>query len=267
MPRRLFLGLVMLSALVASATAAAEPVTVAVVDTGVDTTQPFLAGRLAAGYDALAEQQTGWHGTAIASVAAGTLCQDCVVMPVKALDAAGDGSDADIARGIRWAVDHGARVVNLSLEGPSEAPVLRTAIAYAFRKGAVVVAAAGNDAASAPTYPAADRFAIGVAAVDVNGRLYPWSNRGRWVAVAAAGVNSATVPGGATFGFEGTSSAAAVVSGIAGRCLAAAPSLTPTLVRRALVAAATPIAGAAFGRVDADRTVALCLRLATEVPS
>ena len=255
----------------ASVSPAQTSITIAVVDTGVDAMQPALAGRLVGGYDvatnAASSSDAGWHGTAIASIATGASsdpldaqsnCPACNVMPVRVLDANGQGSDLDIARGVRWAADHGARVVNLSLEGASEDPTLRAAIRYAGRKGIVVVAAAGNDGSSRPTFPAAEPLAIGVAATDSNDRLYPWSNRGSWVTIAAPGVNLSAVPGGGTFAFMGTSSAAALVSGVAGLCLSVAPDLTPALVRRALVAGAAPIARSTFGRVDAARTVALC---------
>jgi thermitase len=256
----------------ATTVAGASPTTVAVVDTGVDPSQPTLSGRLVAGWDVLGDDSatgdSAWHGTAVASIIAGLpgvepACDACSIMPVKALDASGEGSDAAVARGITWAVEHGARVVNLSLEGPSEAPVLRTAIRAAFHRGVVIVAAAGNDGTSAPTYPAADPFAIGVAATNTQDRLYPWSNRGSWVTLAAPGINLSGVPGGGTFDFEGTSSAAAVVSGVAARCIAEAPTLTPTLVRQALVRGADRITGARFGRIDVERTLALCEQLAS----
>jgi subtilisin family serine protease len=275
--RLLLAALVVASSAATGATALAGPrtapaaITIAVVDTGVDVSHPDLAGQLVSGYDVATghapTSDAGWHGTAVASIAAGmpdnslgitSYCSQCSVMPVKVLDAHGQASDGDIARGIRWAVDHGARVVNLSLEGPTEDPALPAAIRYASRHQAVVVAAAGNDGTSTRSYPAAEPLAIGVAATDPSDRLYPWSNRGRWVTVAAPGTNMSAVPGGGSFRFLGTSSAAALVSGVAGLCLTVAPSLTPALVRRALIAGAAPIAGASFGRIDAARTIALC---------
>jgi thermitase len=275
--RLLLAALVVASSAATGATALAGPrtapaaITIAVVDTGVDVSHPDLAGQLVSGYDVATghapTSDAGWHGTAVASIAAGmpdnslgitSYCSQCSVMPVKVLDAHGQASDGDIARGIRWAVDHGARVVNLSLEGPTEDPALPAAIRYASRHQAVVVAAAGNDGTSTRSYPAAEPLAIGVAATDPSDRLYPWSNRGRWVTVAAPGTNMSAVPGGGSFRFLGTSSAAALVSGVAGLCLTVAPSLTPSLVRRALIAGAAPIAGASFGRIDAARTIALC---------
>jgi subtilisin family serine protease len=282
MPHRFRLLLVSLTAVLAATTgvtanagqmtpSAQQTITIAVVDTGVDVLHPDLAGKLVTGFDVgtgtAPTSDAGWHGTAVASIAAGSsdgtlgitsYCSECSAMPVKVLDANGEGSDEDIARGIRWAVDHGARVVNLSFEGPTENPALPAAIRYAVRRQVVVIAAAGNDGSSDRSYPAAEPLVIGVAATNPSGRLYPWSNRGRWVALAAPGINMSAVPGGGSFRFQGTSSAAALVSGVAGMCLTAAPSLTPALVRRALVAGAVRIAGASFGRVDAERTIALC---------
>jgi subtilisin family serine protease len=279
MPARFRLLLVSITVVLAAATGAAanagqpvpQAITIAVVDTGVDVSHPDLAGKLVTGIDVATgsapTSDAGWHGTAVASVAAGSsdrslgvtsYCPECSVMPVKVLDANGNGSDEDIARGIRWAVDHGARVVNLSLEGQTEDPALPAAIRYAVRHEVVVVAAAGNDGSSDRTYPAAEPLVIGVAATNPSDRLYSWSNRGRWVTVAAPGINTSAVPGGGLFRFQGTSSAAALVSGVAGACLSAAPSLTPALVRRALVAGAARIAGASFGRLDVARTIGLC---------
>jgi subtilisin family serine protease len=222
MPARLRLLLVALVVAASAATgatalagprAAPAPITIAVVDTGVDVSHPDLAGKLVAGYDVATgnapTSDAGWHGTAVASIAAGmpdsslgitSYCSQCSVMPVKVLDAHGEASDGDIARGIRWAVDHGARVVNLSLEGPTEDPALPAAIHYASRHHVVVVAAAGNDGTSSRSYPAAEPLAIGVAATDPSDRLYPWSNRGRWVTVAAPGTNMSAV---GHFGFSG----------------------------------------------------------------
>jgi subtilisin family serine protease len=254
---------------------ASSPVVIAVVDTAIDATHPDLAAKIDPGFDTTpgASAEGTWHGTAVASIAAGasnngvgitSYCWNCRVLPVTVLDRNGDGADRTIATGIRWAVDHGARVVNVSLAGATETPPLRRAIAYAVASGVVVVAAAGNERSSEPAYPAADAHVIAVAAANPHAQLYPWSNRGRWITVAAPGVNLAAVPGGGYFAFEGTSSAAPVVSGIVGLCLSAAPSLTPTQVHDALVHGATPMRGLGFGEVDAAATVRLCRRTAAD---
>jgi thermitase len=247
---------------------------IAVLDTGVDGNHPDLSPQLVDGFNFVRPgSDTGddnWHGTAVAGVAAGaphddgtlaSYCARCSIMPVKVLDAHEEGSDERIARGITWAVDHGARVVNLSLSGAEESAPLTRALRYAASRRVVVVAAAGNDGTASPSYPAADPTVIAVAATDPNDRVYGWSNRGKWVTIAAPGVQESTLRGGSYFSFKGTSAAAPAVAGTAALCLSAAPRLSPALVRRALVGGADRVDGSSFGRLNAARTIALCTRL------
>jgi Subtilase family len=133
------------------------------------------------------------HGTAVAGIIAARsnnkqgitgACWFCLVMPVKVLDRNGSGDDTQIAAGIVWAIDHGARVINLSLGGPGTTPELTAALAYAARKGVVVVAAAGNSGTTIPFYPAADPNALSVAATTSGDQPYNWTNFGFWVNVA-----------------------------------------------------------------------------------
>jgi subtilisin family serine protease len=86
------------------------------------------------------------------------------VMPVKVLNSQGKGTDSDIVQGIKWAADHGARIINMSLGGPDDSPALHDAVKYAVGKGAVVIVAAGNSGGDRPEYPAAYAEAIAVAA-------------------------------------------------------------------------------------------------------
>jgi thermitase len=248
---------------------------IAVLDTGVDGDHRDLAAQLVDGFNFVRPgtdtRDDNWHGTAVAGVAAGaprddgaiaSYCARCSIMPVKVLDAHEEGSDDRIAHGITWAVDHGARIVNLSLSGAAESPALTRALRYAATRRVVVVAAAGNDGTAAPSFPAADPTVIGVAATDPNDRVYSWSNRGKWVTIAAPGVQESTLRGGSYFSFKGTSAAAPAVAGTAALCLSVAPRLSPTLVRRALVQGADHVAGSSFGRLNASRTLGLCARLA-----
>jgi Subtilase family len=159
-------------------------------------------------------------------------------------------------QGIVWAVDHGARVVNLSLGGPETTQSLTDAIAYAAGKGAVVVGAAGNNGTSTPFYPAADPNAIGVAGSTATDQLYPWSNFGTWVNVAAPGCNIAPVLAGGYGPFCGTSSATPVVAGLAALVVSVDPGTGVTAVRQALARSAVPLPGAVqYGRIDASRTL------------
>jgi serine protease len=109
------------------------------------------------------------------------------LMPVKVLSADGWGTTSAVADGIRWAAQHGAQVINLSLGGPRQSRVLREAVAYARGRGAIVVAAAGNNGRAA-SYPGASKGVIGVSATDQNDKLARFSSRGRGVDLAAPGV-------------------------------------------------------------------------------
>jgi len=246
-------------------------IVVAVLDTGVDRTQSDLRGALVPGYDFvngdLDPSDDHGHGTLVSGIIGARannrtgiagVCWSCSIMPVKVLDSKGVGLDSVIAAGIVWAVDHGARVINLSLGGPGDTDDLEHAIAYAVQNNAVVVAAAGNNGATALSFPAASRLALSVAGTNQSDRRYSWSNFGSWVSVAAPGCNLAPARGGGDAIFCGTSSAAPVVSGLAALALSANPNATPAEVADAVQRAAVRLPGVVqSGRVDAGRTLAL----------
>jgi serine protease len=184
-------------------------VTVAVVDTGIacETHGPFNKGT-----DLLqTECVEGWsfitndthanddqgHGSHVAGtiaqstnngVGATGIAFNARLMPVKVLNEDGWGSTADVADGIRWAADHGANVINLSLGGPRNSTIMEDAVKHALSKGAVVVAAAGNSGGSVG-FPGATDGVIGVSASDQNDKLAKFSSRGKGVDIAAPGVN------------------------------------------------------------------------------
>jgi subtilisin family serine protease len=234
---------------------------VAVLDSGIDDLHPDLAGKIVAARDFVDTtgdtSDAGWHGTAVAGVTE-SVCPSCTIVSAKVLDAEDAGDDAEIAQGLLWAVDAGARVANLSMSGPDEAPALRKAIRTATRRGVVIVAAAGNDASGAKSYPAADPNVIGVAATTPSDALYAWSNRGSWVALAAPGNVTTTLRGGGYTAFRGTSAAAPAVAAAAAECLAVSPGLTPAAVRRILLCAAAPTRSPGLARLDVGRAVAAC---------
>ncbi|MBT3295685.1 MAG: S8 family serine peptidase [Verrucomicrobia bacterium] len=159
------------------------------------------------------------HGTAVASIITGrgevrgvAPGAELVALPV--LDASGVGDAFALAQGVLDAVDQGARVLNISLGGAGESPVLRDAIAYAQRQGAVVVAAAGNDGANELLYPARYPGVLSVGAVDANGRQVYFSNRGAALDLVAPGLGvEAASPEGESMPFSGTSAAAPFVAG------------------------------------------------------
>jgi subtilisin family serine protease len=252
-------------------------VVVAVLDTGVDPTQPELRGALVPGYDFVNgdadPSDDNGHGTPVAGIigARGNnragmagICWNCSVMPVKVLGAKGVGLDSVIAAGIVWAVDHGARVLNLSLGGPGASVDLDNAIAYALARNAIVVAAAGNNGTTEVNYPAGNPLAFSVAATNSADRRYSWSNYGSWVRIAAPGCNVAPVRGGREEIFCGTSSATPLVAGLAALAVSANPGATAVEIAEAMQRAAVPVAGVVqYGRIDAARSLSMVAAPAT----
>ncbi|MHC5724611.1 MAG: S8 family serine peptidase, partial [Nostoc sp.] len=159
------------------------------------------------------------------------------IMPVKVLDDSGSGSYTSIAKGIDYAVDNGANVINLSLGGAYSNPTLESAIDYASSKGVIVVMAAGNDGGSSPDYPAsyASKSGIAVGAVDRNNQLADFSNRSgtnQISYVTAPGVKVySSVPNNQYATYSGTSMAAPHVAGVVALMLSANSKLTDAQVR------------------------------------
>ncbi|MFO0643115.1 MAG: S8 family peptidase [Polyangiaceae bacterium] len=183
-------------------------VTVAVIDTGVAcydeagfTKGTDLAGtRCVPGYNYVEKNERAaddhGHGTHVAGTIAQTtnnglgvagLAYCARIMPVKVLSAGGFGTTADVAEGIRFAADHGAQVLNLSLGGPIKSKILEDAVNHARAKGALVVAAAGNSGKSVG-YPAAYPGVLAVSATDRNDKIAWFSSRGSEVGIGAPGV-------------------------------------------------------------------------------
>lgn len=248
-------------------------VVVAVVDTGVKALPDF-SGRLLAGHDFVNDDSDATddngHGTMTAGViaAAGNnrtgiagICWYCKIMPVKVLNAKGMGTYSAIAEGIRWAADHDADIINLSLGGADDSELLRDAVTYATGKGVVVLAAAGNDGSPAPHYPAAIPAAIAVGASTSGDTRYGWSNYGSgWVDIAAPGCNPAQGMNGVVGEFCGTSSATPFASGVAALLASTTPVPSSATIRAALISSAARIPGTwvptSSGRVDAPAALA-----------
>ena len=197
-----------------------------------------------------------WSGSRSATApATQATAPRCKIMPVQIGSDSG-ASLSDMATGITWAADHGARVINLSWAGTASSSTLASAVSYARSKGVVVVAAAGNSNCDCKTYPAGTAGVIGVAGTTSTGSKQGDSNYGSWVTVAAPEGNLTawpTVngqPGYAAFG--GTSSAAPVVAGIAGLLFSYDTSLSGSQVEQALESTAVAVPFAVqYGRVDA----------------
>lgn len=193
--------------------ATGDGVVVAVIDTGVayaDTVdqrrrrvRDLGENRIAPGYDFVDDDENPHdehgHGTHVAGTIAQTtnnaygvagVAPNARIMPIRVLDAGGRGNTADIAESIRWAADNGADVINMSLGGPVPSRILQDAVAYAHRKGVTVVAAAGNNGWSMPSFPASYPHVISVAATQYDRTTTFYSNHGRTVDVAAPGGNT-----------------------------------------------------------------------------
>jgi subtilisin family serine protease len=202
----------------AAAFAPAQPVTIAVVDTGANVRVPEIAATQPATYDVRTRgrdvRDLNGHGTKVASLIVRSSGAARLLI-IRAGSSSGAFSDADEAAGIRYAVDRGARIVNLSLGGPRTSSVERSAVEYAIARGVLVVAAAGDDYANRPEYPAAllGSAGLAVAAVTRTGSAALFSNTGPWVSIAALGE-------------DGTSFAAPLVSGAAARVWSVNPALT-----------------------------------------
>jgi subtilisin family serine protease len=247
--------------------ATGEHILVAVIDSGIDTTHPDLAGTIAASFDVLGPHEVHFHGTAMAGAIAAHgrlmgVAPQVRLLAVRSLDAQGQGTSLSIADGIEWAVTRGARVINMSFAGPQD-PLLRQHLAAVHARGIVMVAAAGNEGpASAPLYPAADAHVIAVTATDADDQLYALANRGRHIAVAAPGVDVLEpAPNGGLQLVSGTSVAAAHVSGIAALVLQRVPTLDPDSVRSVIIRSAAALSApeakddSGAGLTDALRAV------------
>ncbi|MEV4455294.1 S8 family peptidase [Microbispora sp. NPDC004025] len=274
-------------------------VTVAVLDSGVDPDHRDLAGSVVTGRDFTVGanprgvQPVRLHGTYMASLIAGHghgpggadgiigIAPEAKVLSVRVIledEEPGFRTfnsdtryEAVVAKGIRYAVDHGAKVINLSLSKDMPTKDERTAIRYAISKGVVLVAAAGNDGAGKRTapysYPASIPGVISVAAVTSTLRRASFSNRNSSVMVAAPGVDVLGAgPGDEYWVGRGTSQATALVSGVAALIKSRYPRMSPALVAQALTSSPARRGpyntGTGFGVVNAYRALSVAATLA-----
>jgi len=228
--------------------ATGKNILVAVIDSKIDEKTQDLDGAIVKNFDALGgDEKPDNHGTAMAGAIAAHAKLLGIAPAARLLAArafastpgAASGTSFAIYKGLQWAADNAARVVNMSFVGPVD-PEMHRMLAAAYAKGMVLIAAAGNAGPnSAPLYPAADPDVIAVTATDSNDRLYNMANRGAYIAVAAPGVEIlALAPGEAYQITTGTSVATAHVSGIAALLLELQPSLKPADVRAIITATA-----------------------------
>jgi subtilisin family serine protease len=204
-------------------------VIVAILDTGIDTDHEALCSKVSSEID-FTDSPAGaldnyGHGTPVAGIiAAGEdknpvmqgVASNCCLLNIKVVDDQGRYDMADLVDGIRWAVDNGANVINISLVSGEKSTELEEAVNYAWENGVVIVAAAGNGGTDTPVYPAAYEHCIAVTAVDDNGNLIPLANYGDWVDIAAPGYRIYSTLPGSKYGYVyGTSFATAYISSLA----------------------------------------------------
>lgn len=249
-------------------------IAVAIVDTGIDLDHEDLKDKIVDSKNCTNISDTDdhyGHGTHVAGIVAaatnnslgvGGLGYDTSLINAKGLSDRGSGYYSWIANCIVWAADNGANVINMSLGGTGKSQALEDAVNYAFDKGVVLVAAAGNSGNLTRYYPAAYRNVIAVAATDANDNRASFSNWGRWVDVAAPGVNIySTFPNHNNafniFNYgsaSGTSMATPHVAGLAA-LLFGARALSNTQVVNFIEAYADGISGTGFyftyGRINA----------------
>lgn len=307
-------------------TGAGRPVVVAVLDTGLDHLHPDLQpasvwrnpgpGRPPAtpgrrgdpapivrdvmGWNFVSDTSDPWdddgHGTFVAGLIAAAADNGrgiagvnwgARIMPLKIMDVFGRGRAFNVARAILYAADHGARVINLSLEGEQLTRTEQLAIEHAHGRGALVVVAAGNQGADTTDRALASlRHVLTVAALDAQDRRAPFSNWGKHVRIAAPGVDILSLrarrtdfmllagapnyapgrafvgPGNQLMRASGTSFAAPLVSAVASLIWARRPDLTPAQVERMLLMSADDVEGpgwdasTGYGRLNARRALA-----------
>ncbi len=260
---------------------------IAIVDTGIDLSHPDFAcdDKLMAGWDFVNDdadpQDDDWrgHGTHVAGIA-GACSNNAIgvagvawavqLMPVKVLDSVGQGSYADLADGITYAVDHEADIVNLSLGGVADSQIMSEAVQYAVDNGRMVVAAAGNCAAGGSgcgggvnpiMYPAAYSDVLAVAATDSDDGHPYFSEHHSYVDLSAPGVDIYSSTVGSYGWLSGTSMSAPLVSGLAALVWSMDGELSADQAEELMEANADDVGATGkddyfgYGRINAWRTL------------
>lgn len=247
-------------------------VKVAILDTGIDQTHEDLFSKIVASNnctDSPTPSDLYGHGTHVAGIAAAItnnevgvagLGYNASLMNAKVLGDNGSGYYSWIINCLVWAADNGAKVVNMSLGAPYKSTALENAINYVWRKGTVLMAAAGNSGNSSPTYPAYYKNVIAVAATDSNDTKASWSSFGKWVDVAAPGVNIySTWKNNGYKSADGTSMATPHVAGLSALIWSTTFGPDNVSVRRQIEGTADKIAGTGrywiYGRINALKAV------------
>lgn len=263
-------------------------IVVAVVDSGVDLDHPDLQANIVTGKTFVSGTSSpdddNGHGSHVAGVVAGVgnnggiigVAPRAKIMPVKVLDYGGSGTTFGAAEGIRWAADHGARIINMSWGGVGYSSTLVDAIRYAAdSRGALLVASGGNCGDESyyfngcfyedqPVYPAALSSVMAVASTDENDNQSSFSNQGDYIDIAAPGSNIySTYQAGGYKEMSGTSMASPHVAGLAALIWSQDTSLTSSQVRTKIKSTAKDLGASGwddkfgYGRINATAAVGL----------
>ncbi|HAM96354.1 MAG: serine protease precursor [candidate division WS6 bacterium GW2011_GWC1_36_11] len=257
-------------------------VKVAVIDTGAELTHSDLSANIVTGYDFVNNDTNpsddNGHGTHVSGIIASTqnsagnigAAYQAKIMPIKVLNNEGYGYLSDVAKGIYYAADNGARIINMSLGSSSDSLTLKTAIDYAAKKGVLMVAAAGNESGSSCQYPAAYSSVICVGATDTSNKLASFSNMGS--ELSAPGVSNYSTYIGNTYRYmSGTSMATPHVAGaaavVASFCTTCTTAEIRTVLKNTAVDLGTTGYDSVFGYGLVDLVAAInSLRPVEEVP-
>jgi len=250
---------------------------IAILDSGVDITNPYFSGgKVINGYNFVdntpnATSDQYGHGTMVAGIAAAPagnggvvgVCPNCSIMSVVIADKHGCSSDFDLARGIRYSADHGAKVINISYSGSADNPIIHDAVNYAWNKGSVIVSSAGNESSNAKTFPAAYANVLAVSATGIDDKPADFTDHGTWIDVSAPGVGLITTGlRGKYAAGSGTSFAAPIIAGLAGLICSANPSLTNAQVVNIIKKSSDNLGNAGFdeyygfGKVNLQKALA-----------
>lgn len=249
---------------------------IAILDTGVSQDHEDLSSQIIANKD-FTGSTSGYndingHGTHTAGIAGAVAnngigvaggCPQCLLMNGKVLNDSGSGAYSWIANGIIWAADNGAQVISMSLGGSTKSTTLERAVNYAWNKGVVLVAAAGNSGNPSKSYPAAYTNVIAVAATNNRDQKASFSNYGaKWVDIAAPGVDIFSTWNNSTDRYRylsGTSMSTPFVASVAGLVWSTSYGTSPTAVRSRIEGTADKISGTgkhwSAGRVNAAKAV------------
>jgi subtilisin family serine protease len=259
-------------------------ITIALADSGVDPTHEDLASKLVPGWSFLTgasnTADVQGHGTETAGSAAAATNNGVgvaaagwsnTIMPLQVVDSTGYASYSNMASAITYAADHAVRIINLSLAGSSASSTLQSAVSYAWNKGTVVFASAGNYSTSAPYYPAACTNAVAVSATDANDNLSSYSNYGNWIELSAPGDSILTSINGGGYGYlSGTSFSSPIAASVAALVLSVRPSLSASALVSLLEQNTDDLGAPGFdqyfgwGRVNAYKAVLAAANIAVD---